>query len=111
MEFLKSAVVSAISKGPPFPYNFGERVNLDFGIWTLFNGTKREDGSKCSIFSFNISASKHLLPLARNSVKKLRTIRHPKVIKLLDTLEVYDHILAKIQFLILENRTTLIYIS
>ncbi|RKF83702.1 N-terminal kinase-like protein [Golovinomyces cichoracearum] len=92
MEFLKSAVVSAISKGPPFPYNFGERVNLDFGIWTLFNGTKREDGSKCSIFSFNISASKHLLPLARNSVKKLRTIRHPKVIKLLDTLENDSHI-------------------
>ena len=41
MDFLKSAVASAISKGPPFPYNFGERVDLNQSIWTLYNGTKR----------------------------------------------------------------------
>lgn len=42
MDFLKSAVASAIAaKGPPFPYNFGDRVDLDESIWTLYNGTKR----------------------------------------------------------------------
>ena len=42
MDFLKSAVASAISKGPPFPYSFGEVVPLDDGsIWTLYNGVKR----------------------------------------------------------------------
>ncbi|RKF53391.1 putative inactive serine/threonine-protein kinase scy1 [Erysiphe neolycopersici] len=87
MDFLKSAVASAISKGPPFPYNFGDRVDLDTGIWTLFNGTKREDGSKCSIFSFDINSNKYLLSLARNAVKKLRTLRHPKIVKVLDTVE------------------------
>jgi hypothetical protein len=41
MDFLKSAVASAISKGPPFPYSFGDRVDVDSSIWSLFNGTKR----------------------------------------------------------------------
>ena len=41
MEFLKSAVASAISKGPPFAYNIGDKVNIDHSIWDLHNGTKR----------------------------------------------------------------------
>lgn len=41
MDFLKSAVASAISKGPPFPYSFGDRQDIDQSIWTLYNGTRR----------------------------------------------------------------------
>lgn len=41
MNFLKSAVASAIAQGPPFPYNFGDKVDIDESIWTLYNGTKR----------------------------------------------------------------------
>ncbi|KAG7289669.1 hypothetical protein NEMBOFW57_006044 [Staphylotrichum longicolle] len=87
MDFLKSAVASAMAKGPPFPYTFGDKVDLDPSIWTLYNGTRREDGSNCSIFSFDISANRSALPLARNALKKLRTLRHPGVIKVLDTVE------------------------
>ncbi|KAK4241018.1 armadillo-type protein [Achaetomium macrosporum] len=87
MDFLKSAVASAIAKGPPFPYSFGDKVDLDPSIWTLYNGTRREDGSNCSIFSFDISANRSALPLAKNALKKLRTLRHPGVIKVLDTAE------------------------
>ncbi|KAK1828381.1 armadillo-type protein [Podospora conica] len=87
MDFLKSAVASAIAKGPPFPYSFGDKVDLDPSIWSLYNGTRREDGSDCSIFSFDITANRSALPLARNAVKKLRTMRHPGVIKVLDTVE------------------------
>ncbi|RAL65380.1 hypothetical protein DID88_000948 [Monilinia fructigena] len=87
MDFLKSAVASAISKGPPFPYTFEDQVDIDQSIWKLYNGTKREDGSNCSIFSFDVSANKSRLPLAKNAVKKLRTLRHPGVIKVLDTVE------------------------
>ncbi|KAE9377701.1 kinase family protein-like protein [Stipitochalara longipes BDJ] len=92
MDFLKSAVASAISKGPPFPYTFGDRVDVDTSIWNLFNGTKREDGSNCSIFSFDVTANKSRLPMARNAVKKLRTLRHPGVIKVLDTVETETYI-------------------
>ena len=105
MDFLKSAVTSAISKGPPFPYSFGDKVTLGNSIWTLYNGTKRvgatcdicdqelnwvnqEDSSECSIFSFDVLADRTRLPLARNAVRKMRTLRHPGVIKVLDTVEV-----------------------
>ncbi|KAK3326400.1 armadillo-type protein [Apodospora peruviana] len=92
MDFLKSAVASAIAKGPAFPYTFGDKVDLDPSIWTLYNGTRREDGSDCSIFSFDIAANKSSLPLARNALKKLRTLRHPGVIKVLDTVETESYI-------------------
>ena len=41
MDFLKSAVASAIAKGPLAAYSVGERVDIDGSIWTLSNGTKR----------------------------------------------------------------------
>ncbi len=41
MDFLKSAVASAMAKGPPFPYYFGDKVDIDESIWTLNNGTKK----------------------------------------------------------------------
>ncbi|KAH8701469.1 armadillo-type protein [Phaeosphaeriaceae sp. PMI808] len=92
MDFLKSAVASAISKGPAFGYTFGDRVDLSDSIWALHNGTKREDGSKCSIFAFDITANKSRLPLARNALRKLRTLRHPGVVKVLDTVETETYI-------------------
>ncbi len=52
----------------------------------------KEDGSNCSIFTFDIPAQRSLLPLARNAVKKLRTLRHPGVIKVLDTVETETYI-------------------
>lgn len=41
MDFLKSAVASALVKGPQFAYNFGDRVDIDESIFTLYNGTRR----------------------------------------------------------------------
>lgn len=41
MNFLKSAVASAIAQGPPFPYSFGDKVDVDSSIWSLYNGTRR----------------------------------------------------------------------
>ncbi|KAK8073536.1 hypothetical protein PG994_004435 [Apiospora phragmitis] len=92
MNFLKSAVASAIAQGPPFPYSFGDKVDIDSSIWTLYNGTKREDGSNCSIFSFDVVANKSRLTLAKNALKKLRTMRHPGVIKVLDAVETETYI-------------------
>ncbi|ATY65094.1 N-terminal kinase [Cordyceps militaris] len=79
MDFLKSAVASAMAKGPPFPYSFGDKVDVDESIWNF-------------IFSFDVTAHRGLLPLARNGLRKLRTIRHPGVIKVLDTVETETYI-------------------
>ncbi|KAI1129119.1 armadillo-type protein [Nemania abortiva] len=93
MDFIKSAVASAMAaQGPSFPYSFGDKVDIDASIWTLYNGTRRADGSNCSIFSFDVPANKSRLPLAKNALKKLRTMRHPGVIKVLDAVETDSYI-------------------
>ncbi|KAI0400225.1 armadillo-type protein [Xylaria palmicola] len=93
MEFIKSAVASAMAaQGPSFPYSFGDKVDIDASIWTLYNGTRRADGSNCSIFSFDVAANKSRLPLAKNALKKLRTMRHPGVIRVLDAVETDSYI-------------------
>ncbi|KAI0394627.1 ARM repeat-containing protein [Xylariaceae sp. FL0594] len=93
MDFIKSAVASAMAaQGPAFPYSFGDKVDIDASIWTLYNGTKRSDGSNCSIFSFDVAANKSRLPLAKNALKKLRTMRHPGVVKVLDAVETDSYI-------------------
>lgn len=41
MDFLKSAVASAIAKGPLAAYSVADRVDVDNSIWALNNATKR----------------------------------------------------------------------
>lgn len=48
----------------------------------------QDNGAKCSIFTFDIGANKARLPLAKNALRKLKTLRHPGVVKVLDTVEV-----------------------
>ena len=52
----------------------------------------KEDSSDCSIFAFDITADRSRLPLARNAVRKMRTLRHPGVIRVYDTVEVSQRI-------------------
>ena len=92
MDFLKSAVASAIAKSSSFPYTINDRVDVDASIWTLNNAVRKEDGSSCSLFTFDIAAQKSYLPLAKNAARKLRTLRHPGVIKVLDVIENETHI-------------------
>jgi len=40
------------------------------------------------VFKFDVNAQRSLLPLARNAVKKLRTLRHPGIIKFIESYEV-----------------------
>ncbi|ETN38970.1 uncharacterized protein HMPREF1541_07012 [Cyphellophora europaea CBS 101466] len=87
MDFLKSAVASAIAKSSSFPYSIGDRIDNSDSIWTLHNATKKEDNLPCCVFTFEINANKSRLPLAKNAARKLRTLRHPGVIKTLDVIE------------------------
>ncbi|OLL22429.1 putative inactive serine/threonine-protein kinase scy1 [Neolecta irregularis DAH-3] len=87
MDLFKSAA-SLLSKSiPAFPYTIQDKVFFDDSIWTLHNGFRKEDSSKCSIFQFEILRDRGRLPLARNAVRKLKTTRHPGVVKFLDSVE------------------------
>jgi hypothetical protein len=41
MDFLKSAVASAMAKGSSLPFSLGDRVDSNETLWTLHNATKR----------------------------------------------------------------------
>ena len=49
----------------------------------------QDDSSSVSVFEFeaNSPAKKNLFPLARNALRKLRTVRHPDVLKFMDVVE------------------------
>lgn len=89
MNFLTSAI--STFTGGSIPYSFGqERVpdpNQVPTIWKLFDGTKKEDGSICTIFQFDIKKNPDLLPLAQNASRKLRGLKLPNVLQVLDTFE------------------------
>jgi hypothetical protein len=41
MDFLKSAVASAIAKSSSFPVTIGDRIDNNESIWSLHNGIKK----------------------------------------------------------------------
>ncbi|KAF9653221.1 ARM repeat-containing protein [Thelephora ganbajun] len=94
MEYLKSLGSAAVStivqkSGLNLPFSLGAKNNAFEGktIWSLYDATKRDDGSPVSVFEFDAASNPHKkkhLPLANNALKKLRTIRHPDVLKFVD---------------------------
>ncbi|CAE6446754.1 unnamed protein product [Rhizoctonia solani] len=95
MDYLRSlgsaAASSLIQKsGLTLPFSLGDRV-IAYGdpIWTLYDATKRDDSSPVSVFAFDASdpQRRDLLPLAKNALRKLRTTRHPDILKFIDVVE------------------------
>ncbi|THH30408.1 hypothetical protein EUX98_g3776 [Antrodiella citrinella] len=96
MDYLRnlgSAAVSSLvqKSGLTLPFSLGPKVVYfeNKSIWTLYDATKREDGSPVSVFEFDSSLPKNrnCMPIAKNALRKLRTIRHPDVLKFLDAVE------------------------
>ena len=96
MDYLRnlgSAAVSSLvqKSGLTLPFTTNSRVTSYDGrsIWTLYEGTKRDDGLPVSIFEFdaNQPGKRNLFPLAKNALRKLRTIRHPDVLRFMDVVE------------------------
>lgn len=105
---LGSAAVSSLvqKSGLNLPFSLGEKIAFYEGrsVWTLYDATKRvcthsqhlsqsllkfaqDDGSPVSVFIFDSSSQRNLLPLAKNALRKLRTVRHPDVLKYIDAVE------------------------
>lgn len=75
-----------------FPYKIGEEVpntHSQHGIWKQYEGTKSATGEPVSIFSFDKQASKGQFDaqLAGNHVQRLKTLRHPHILKYHDSVD------------------------
>ncbi|KAI0915763.1 hypothetical protein AcV5_003595 [Taiwanofungus camphoratus] len=96
MDYLRtlgSAAVSSLvqKSGLNLPFALGVKVSSfeNRSIWNLYDGTKRDDGSPVSVFEFDTRspAKRNVFPLAKNALRKLRTVRHPGVLKFMDAIE------------------------
>ncbi|KAF8909893.1 armadillo-type protein [Mucidula mucida] len=88
MDYLRSLGTVLVNKsGLNLPFSLGPTVSSLDGICTLYDGTKRDDGSPVSVFEYDFSQKKNLEPLAKNALRKLRTTRHPDVLKYIDAVE------------------------
>ncbi|KAK9764432.1 Nuclear aminoacylation-dependent tRNA export pathway component, variant 2 [Basidiobolus ranarum] len=99
MSYFSGLVKSTLSRvvsgqDQSFPYTIGEK-NYQFEgatIWSLHEGTKKADNSPVSIFAFDCINNRHLLPLARNYFKRVKTIRHPDLLRYIDGIETEERI-------------------
>ncbi|KAF8070341.1 armadillo-type protein [Lyophyllum atratum] len=99
MDYLRTLGSAAVStlvqkSGLNLPFSIGPRVTTLDGICILYDGTRRDDGSPVSIFEydFNDSTKKATRELATNALRKLRTTRHPDVLKFMDAVETDSNI-------------------
>ncbi|WAQ86687.1 hypothetical protein PtA15_7A415 [Puccinia triticina] len=107
LSVIGGAATSLLSKGGGIPnlpgFGLGNKESSSEGqsIWTHYEGVKREDNSSVSIFVFDTANTnqlnsnpfigskdrKLLLGFAKNSLKKLRSLRHPDILKFIDGTE------------------------
>lgn len=73
-----------------FPYDIGEQVHGfdQRSIWSLHRAKRKNTNEEVSVFVYEIkSGSEAKLELAKASVKRLKTLRHPSILQFLDSLE------------------------
>lgn len=73
-----------------FPYDIGEPVaGFDnYSIWTLHKAKRKGTLEEVSVFVYDIrSGSDTKCELAKASLKRLKTLRHPSILQYLDSLE------------------------
>ncbi|KAJ9114995.1 hypothetical protein QFC22_005323 [Naganishia vaughanmartiniae] len=110
MNILRNIASAALqSTGVTFPFQIGDRISLGPGdtasfdnqvIWDIRSAVKKDDGTPVTLFVFDVTAQstssgkdrKAQFQLAKNALKKLRTIRHPNILRYIDSIETETHI-------------------
>lgn len=84
--------------GSSIPYTIGDKLNSSGGIgggdsiWTIYKGSNpKQDNAEVTIFEFNLRDPENInrgyVELARNCFKKLKLIKHPGIISIIDFIE------------------------
>ncbi|KAG9310546.1 hypothetical protein JVU11DRAFT_9094 [Chiua virens] len=95
MDYLRNLGSAAVStrvvqkSGINLPFTLGPKVPSCETLWVLDDATKHDDGSHVSVFEYDFvhPFNKSTIPLTKNVLRKLRTIRHPDVLKFMDVVE------------------------
>ncbi|KAF8637981.1 hypothetical protein AX16_010613 [Volvariella volvacea WC 439] len=94
MDYLRTLGSAAVStlvqkSGLNLPFSLGNKVTSIDNICNLYDATKRDDGSPVSVFEYDLNdpSKRNFKPLAKNALRKLRTTRHPDVLKFMDAVE------------------------
>ncbi|KAK2145585.1 hypothetical protein LSH36_670g00043 [Paralvinella palmiformis] len=83
---------SLFSRDPTkdFNYEIGEKVSglEDKSVWDLHEGKKKGTGEPFSVFVFDVkNSSESQISVAKASMKRLKTLRHPNILTFIDGLE------------------------
>lgn len=73
-----------------FPYEIGDKVgNLeDKSVWTLHDGKKKGTGEIVSVFVHDVKqSSEDKVQTAKLALRRLKTLRHPNILRYIDALE------------------------
>lgn len=73
-----------------FPYEIGEKVGSleDKSVWTLHEGKKKGTGETVSVFVHDVkSSSEDKVQTAKLALRRLKTLRHPNIVRYIDALE------------------------
>lgn len=76
--------------GTSIPYSIKEEIPLTKSIWTIYNGSNpKTDGSPVTIFELNLNeiTNRQNVSLGKNSFKKLKLIKFPGIISIIDFIE------------------------
>ncbi|KAI3630247.1 hypothetical protein MIR68_011682 [Amoeboaphelidium protococcarum] len=85
MDFLKSTF-NKVYGVATFPYSIESAVSEPGeSVWTVLNGTKKDDGQKVLIFKARSDQV-----MAQNSARKMKSIRHPLTLKIIDSIQTDD---------------------
>ncbi|KDR75324.1 hypothetical protein GALMADRAFT_226987 [Galerina marginata CBS 339.88] len=94
MDYLRTLGSAAVStlvqkSGLNLPFSLGTKLAQVEGYYNIYDATKRDDGSLVSVFEYDFSDSskKNFKPFAQNALRKLRTTRHPDILKFMDAVE------------------------
>jgi SCY1-like protein 1 len=101
LEFAKSTIAKALGpQGPALPFTIGEpelQQERD-SIFAIHKGQRKDDPNvQISVFIFDIVRNPDKRELARNALKKARTIRHPQALKFIDGAETETQIIIGVE--------------
>ncbi|WZN61361.1 protein kinase domain-containing protein [Chloropicon roscoffensis] len=85
------AKLTSLVTGSSLPFTLGDDKGTAWNWWTLHDAKMKADGAKVSVFRAIIPNTDEVkLGLARNSLKRLRGMKHPSIVSFKDSHEMPD---------------------